>query len=204
MEQLDIEQLIKTAKHYQVRGQHEDALRTYQDALAIDPKCSEALHELGMIHFRSGNISMAITLLKGATKYDNRRADFHNNLGTILKTSGNLEAAEKAFRKALTLDRNLVPALVNIGSLLLDRLQVAAALKALNRAVDLAPENSTALSTYAEAKKMSGDVVEALSLQLKAAETNPFADFVWLNIANTHMDLEQCCLLYTSPSPRDS
>ena len=93
-----------------------------------------------MIHFRSGDISMAITLLKGATKYDDRRADFHNNLGTILKTSGNLDAAEKAFRKALTLDRNLVPALVNIGSLLLDRLQVAAALKALNRAVDLAPE----------------------------------------------------------------
>jgi len=191
MEQLDTETLIKTARQYQVREQHEDALRTYQDALAIDPKCSEALHDLGMIHFRSGDISMAITLLKEATKYDDRRADFYNNLGTILKTSGDLDAAEKAFRKALTLDRNLVPALVNIGSLLLDRFQVAAALKALNRAVDLAPENSTALSTYAEAKKTSGDVVEALSLQLQAAEANPLADFLWLNLANTHMDLEQ-------------
>ena len=68
MEQLDTETLIKTARQYQVRGQHEDALRTYQDALAIDPKCSEALHDLGMIHFRSGDISMAITLLKEATK----------------------------------------------------------------------------------------------------------------------------------------
>ena len=34
MEQLDTQKLIETAKHYQVRGQHEDALRTYQDALA--------------------------------------------------------------------------------------------------------------------------------------------------------------------------
>jgi len=37
MIQLDTEKLIKTAKHYQVMGQHEDALRIYQDALAIDP-----------------------------------------------------------------------------------------------------------------------------------------------------------------------
>ena len=191
MEQIDKKTLVKKARQHLENGSLQEALRIYQDILAIDPEYSQALHDLGMIQFDAGNISEAILLLKKTTQHEDKRPDFHNNLGTVLKASGDLVAAEKAFRKALTLDRNLVPALVNIGSILIERGRIPAALKALKRAIELAPENSTALSSYAEANKANGDIIEALNSQLQAAKVDPLADFIWLNLANTHMDLEQ-------------
>ena len=191
MEQIDKKTLVKKARQHLENGSLQEALRIYQDILAIDPEYSQALHDLGMIQFDAGNISEAILLLEKTTQHEDKRPDFHNNLGTVLKASGDLAAAEKAFRKALTLDRNLVPALVNIGSLLIERGRIPAALKALKRAIELAPENSTALSSYAEANKANGDIIEALNSQLQAAKVDPLADFIWLNLANTHMDLEQ-------------
>ncbi len=103
MEQIDKKTLVKKARQHLENGSLQEALRIYQDILAIDPEYSQALHDLGMIQFDAGNISEAILLLKKTTQHEDKRPDFHNNLGTVLKASGDLAAAEKAFRKALTL-----------------------------------------------------------------------------------------------------
>ena len=63
MEQIDKKTLVKGPP---APGKWilQEALRIYQDILAIDPEYSQALHDLGMIQFDAGNISEAILLLK--------------------------------------------------------------------------------------------------------------------------------------------
>ena len=99
MEQIDKKKLVTTARQQLENGFVQEALRIYQDILAIDPEYSQALHDLGMIQFDAGNISEAILLLKKTTQHDDKRPDFHNNLGTVLKASGDLAAAEKPLER---------------------------------------------------------------------------------------------------------
>ena len=84
MEQIDKKTLVKKARQHLENGSLQEALRIYQDILAIDPEYSQALHDLGMIQFDAGNISEAILLLKKTTQHEDKRPDFHNNLGTFL------------------------------------------------------------------------------------------------------------------------
>ena len=49
MEQIDKKTLVKKARQHLENGSLQEALRIYQDILAIDPEYSQALHDLGMI-----------------------------------------------------------------------------------------------------------------------------------------------------------
>ena len=69
MEQIDKKTLVKKARQYLENGSLQEALRIYQDILAIDPEYPQALHDLGMIQFDAGNISEAILLLKKTTQH---------------------------------------------------------------------------------------------------------------------------------------
>jgi tetratricopeptide (TPR) repeat protein len=85
-------------------GQHEDARRHYEVALAADPSLAEAAYNLGSLHDDLGDGGQAILWYRRALDVQPDYADAHFNLASVLERSGERAAARRHWVRYLELD----------------------------------------------------------------------------------------------------
>jgi tetratricopeptide (TPR) repeat protein len=106
-------------------GQPDDALRHYELALQLDPRCYLALYDIGTYLLQHGRAAESLTRFQAAIQYS---ASPHitqyaqGNLGEAYLALGENAQAERAFTEALRYDPFSVVALLGRGQALL-RLQ---------------------------------------------------------------------------------
>src|SRR5436190_23374411 len=93
-------EIFEQALCHHCAGRLAEAELGYRRVLTDRPDHSRALHLLGTIAFRGGNISVAIELIRRATVIDPTAADCWNDLGLALRSYGDLPLAADACRKA--------------------------------------------------------------------------------------------------------
>ena len=91
-------------------GSTEEAKRTYQAALAHDPRLSAAHLNLGNLHLGAGNLEAALVSLEAAAQLDRRNPFIHYLKGVVLLQSGSLADAEKSLSRSLRLKRDFIDA----------------------------------------------------------------------------------------------
>ena len=170
---------MKTAKLWRLaretfsRGNEVAAAAACERILKQEPRNAQALHMLGLVAARAGELALAQQFLEHALESDATRAVVWNCLGEILLASGKVEDAELAFRAALKRDGRFADAYFHLGEIWerLDRAKDAAA--AFQDAVRCRPEWAEAQSNLGTMLRKLGRPVEAEPWLRKAVTLMP-------------------------------
>ena len=132
--------LLDEAIHQQELGNFPQAKKICADILERDPTNVFALHLIGMIYGRLGDIPKAIENLEKALSINPQSPVLHNHLANLLAKSNNVAAAIKHYRKALQIDSQYFDAHQNLGLLFLKQGQLNQAKKEFKNVLHILPD----------------------------------------------------------------
>jgi tetratricopeptide (TPR) repeat protein len=158
-----IEELLKTALVHHQAGRLEEAERIYRQALNADPNHPDALHLLGVIARRTGNLLMAVEYLKRAAELRPGFAAAHYNLGNVCRDLQRLDEAAASYRRAIELEPDLSEAHSGLGSALLGLGDWEEAASCFRRAIVLRPDDVDTLNSLGVVLQDHGFSLEAMN-----------------------------------------
>jgi hypothetical protein len=92
------------------RGETEEAIKHYFDALSIRPNTDDLCYYLGLAFGVEGNLNESIIFFKRAVAINPKFAVAHYNLGVALARQGRLDEGIRHFTRALQIEPNLMEA----------------------------------------------------------------------------------------------
>jgi tetratricopeptide (TPR) repeat protein len=166
-------QLLTQGNQAFAKGAYGDAVAIYQDLLELDPRSTEALHNLGSALARLGLLSDAERYLRQAIKSRPNFAEAHCTLGIVLHTKGENSESEIWLRSALKLKPNYLEARIHHGMslLALGRLQEAKA--RFVKVLKVAPREAGTIFLLGQVARMEGRFAEAEAHYTRALSINP-------------------------------
>ncbi|MGR8931670.1 MAG: tetratricopeptide repeat protein [Gammaproteobacteria bacterium] len=178
-ETVTLEQALATAISLHQAEQLDQAENIYRLILDQFPKCAEALHFLGLLHYQRRKSDEAIRLIEQALIEAPEYADAHNNLGNIFHSQGQLQKAGECYRKTLALNPNNIAAYNNLGIILKELEQFDEAIEVFNKAIQLMPDNPDFYRNLGNAHKVQGNFADAVdayrkTLSLKAYDPEDY------------------------------
>jgi tetratricopeptide (TPR) repeat protein len=154
------------------RGQIDQAIAQYHEALRIKPDFAEAHNNLGAAYVKKGQIDRAIGEFQEALELSPDTAQAHVGLGGIFAGRGQLEQAANHYRKALKFDPDVANTHYNYGVVLNQQGKTANAIFEWREALRLRPDDvdaldqlAWALATSSEPSLRNGPEAVALSQQ---------------------------------------
>ncbi|MBV8391581.1 MAG: tetratricopeptide repeat protein [Alphaproteobacteria bacterium] len=120
-------------------GDLKEAIARYEQALAIDPRISEALSNLGLALKSAGRLEDAIGRYQQALDLKPNSPEILSNLGIAFREQGRAADAVACYRKALALKPDYPSALSNLGNALKDLGEFDEAFDCYRKALALKP-----------------------------------------------------------------
>lgn len=121
------------------QNQLEAAVKSYQQAIALQPDMAKAHGNLGLALSRLGQLVAAVSSYKQAIALDPNNIDIRYNLGAILLKQNLLDEAEQTFRAILQMIPNHSNALVSLGNILMQQNRLDEATNVYQQLVELHP-----------------------------------------------------------------
>lgn len=115
------------------RGDLNQAIRQYEEALKLDPKHAAAMYHLGVIHTQLKDFPRATALWERYLVATGHAASGYANLGYCHEQAGRIQQAEDAYRAGIKKDPTNGPCRINLGLLLARQGRVADAREQLSR-----------------------------------------------------------------------
>jgi tetratricopeptide (TPR) repeat protein len=100
------------------RGENEQAMAAYQEALKEDPKRADAMRRLAALYDRQGKFAESEALYRKALALTPNDADLHNSMGYSYYVQSRFTEAERSLRQAIVLNPDHQKAHVNLGLVL--------------------------------------------------------------------------------------
>jgi tetratricopeptide (TPR) repeat protein len=157
----------------QARGQIEQAIGCFRNAIRIDPAFAQALTNLGNLLAGAGQIDEGLDMLNRAVAASPTAADIHNNLGVALQAKGRFTDAIAAHRKAIALRNNFPEAYFNLGNALRSVKQDVYAEEAYRQAIVLRPEYAEAMTNLGILLSLANRTEEAIDILRRSIQTRP-------------------------------
>jgi tetratricopeptide (TPR) repeat protein/tRNA A-37 threonylcarbamoyl transferase component Bud32 len=145
------------------KGDVDEALAAFRQALVLDPRFAQAHIGLGAALSRKGDVDGAIAACRQALVLDPRLAAAHGELGTILHGKGDVDGAIAEWRRAIALDPKFAGAHVNLGNALLGQGEVIGAMAEYRRALAIRPRYARAHCLLGVALREAGDLQASLA-----------------------------------------
>lgn len=123
----------------QALGQPEESMECFQQALALDPRFTEAEVNLGKLLHAQNKTAEAEIRYRHAIALDPRCAEAHDNLGRLLAEKGRFGEALACHRQALALKPDFAEAHGNLGNVFQKQGQHDEALACYRRVLTLNP-----------------------------------------------------------------
>jgi predicted TPR repeat methyltransferase len=120
-------------------GPAEDRCR---QALTLDPKHADSLHLLGLVHWQTNRLDLAVDLIGSAIRCNPNNHEYFLNLGELLRYQNKLDDARKSFDIAIKLAPNLAAGWIKLGNLLQIQRRYDEVLLAYEHAFTLDPNNA--------------------------------------------------------------
>ncbi|RKP51906.1 tetratricopeptide repeat-containing sulfotransferase family protein [Pararobbsia silviterrae] len=177
-----VEALQRAQAHWNA-GQAAQAEQYCQRVLAALPGQADALHLLGLMAHRFGNLDLAIAYLREACIAPNAPAMYLSNLAEMLRQRGWLADAEEAGRRAVATDGTLVSAWNNLGIVLQEAGKYDASRECLERVVALQPDSHDAWNNLANTCRRMERFDLAESHYRRAIALNPSYAVAHSNLA---------------------
>jgi tetratricopeptide (TPR) repeat protein len=155
--------LLRRALRAHEQGEFDKAERFYTAVLDHHPGNFDALHGLGLIHYRHGRLESALALIQSALQSDSSRADGFSSLGLVFHALKDFDRALTSFSEGL----RLKPVDCNLrncrGVALLELGRAAEALEDFDGVLAVEPRHFDALGNRSNALLKLNRVAEALA-----------------------------------------
>ncbi len=172
----DVKGFIELGKQYGEVGDHANAAGAYREALKIDPKNVDALHQLGGMLFMLRRPEEAMKSLNLAIRLDPNVPSAWRNLGVVHADAKRWPEAHECFEKAYALDPNWNEGLRYLAVCLegLDRTKEAA--EYARKALRSSPNSTEALKLFVQLEQKlqrRSEAREQLASIIDAGAKNP-------------------------------
>jgi predicted TPR repeat methyltransferase len=144
------------------RGETEQAMASYQRAIALDPTHVNSHNNLATLLGRQGKLDEACASLQKVLALDPNHYDAHCNLGNVLLHQGKLDEAFNSFQRAIALNPDHLHALNNLGALLERQGRLDEAFASLRKALSLSPNHCSAHNNLSRVLQKQGRFEEAI------------------------------------------
>lgn len=158
---------------YRALGRLDDARRSYQQALSIQPQLAAAHNNLGTILQAQGHLAAAIEHYSQAASLQPDYVDALNNLGTAYQQQGNWSAATEAFGRAVATQPGYARGHYNRGVALAMQQQLADAVAAFEQALAAEPDYADVHYGLAMTLQRQGDFARAETHYQRALSLRP-------------------------------
>ena len=133
------------------RGQIDEAIRQYQEAIRLQPGYAEYHYNLGSVLARSGQTGEAIRQLQEALRLQPDNVMARLNLGNALDESGQIDEAIRQYQEALRLQPDNAMAHLNLGISFATKGQIDDAIRQYQEALRMDPGCAEASDNLARA-----------------------------------------------------
>lgn len=100
---LNTDHMYKLGRACESLGRLKEALDQFEAIVRLEPDDHEALHAVGLLHYKLGETDKAIIELRRATEIWDGQPDYFADLGDALYSAGDIALARHSYEKALTL-----------------------------------------------------------------------------------------------------
>ena len=165
-------------------GRHEEAIRCYDTALAIDPNVTQIWNNKGSALSALGRSEEAIDCYDKALAIEPRFVMALCNKGQALHILGQHEEAIRFFDKVLSIDSRDAEAWLSKGSVLKSRGQHENAIICYDRALAIDPKSAKAVYNKGLSLLSLGRDFEAISCFDQTLRVEPRFEMAWVNKGN--------------------
>jgi tetratricopeptide (TPR) repeat protein len=144
------------------KGQTDEAIRQYDEALRLKPDDATAHANLGMALARKGQTDAAIRQYQEALRLKPDYAEPHYSLGNVLARAGQIDDAMREYQEAVRLNPDYAAAHNNLGFALARKGQMDQAIREYQEAIRLKPDYAGAHYNLAFALIRLGQTNEAI------------------------------------------
>ena len=155
------------------QGRPAEAIKHYQEALAINPNYSEVINNLGTALLNQGRLDEAAKYYHRALEIYPDFAEAYNNLGILLTKQGQTVEAIEQYRKAIELNPNRAEFYNNLGNLLSKQGRTDEAIEQFQKALEVAPDNAKVRFNLANILTAKGRWDEAIEQYQQALKQMP-------------------------------
>ncbi|MBK4736121.1 tetratricopeptide repeat protein [Noviherbaspirillum pedocola] len=169
----DVKQRFEAAFAFHQRGALDDAMRLYEEVLALSPNHHKALHGVGAIAFQCGDYASAAGFFGRSAAYHPHNAHTLYHLGCAYQALGQMEDALCCYDRAIILTPGLYEAHANRGVVQSELGRPQDALASFDRALALRPQSANDLANRATVLRELGQMEEALASSEEALQMEP-------------------------------
>ena len=184
-----VELLIDEGNALEDAGNHREALKRYDAALALAPALPRAHLNRGNVQLATGDIKGALVSYRRVVTADPQSASGHYSLGNALARDGQLEAALEAYRAAIALRPGFAEVIAAAGAAMHDLGRVDDAAAAYTRALALQPNLPGIRFRLAFAQQQGGLLHDALETYRALLQTEPDHVDAWSNAGSIELQL---------------
>ena len=163
----------KTGDVLLARGEIEQAIVSYDHALALNPRLFETHLNLAAARARQGKLAEATASCRNAISLDPNHSNAHYQLGCLLERQGKLEEASTSFHRAIALDPTHVDSHNNLAALLGRQGRLDEACASLRKVLALEPNHCDAHCNLGNVLLYQGNLDDAYSCYQKVLALSP-------------------------------
>jgi tetratricopeptide (TPR) repeat protein len=167
-----VEELCEKAESKLKRGNEDEAIKFFVQALAVDDLHIEAQHKLAMLYMKKQMFSAAAALFKNLGELT-REAVHYSHLGLALYRQSSFEEARDAYQKAVDLDPSRPQRFVSLAQVYRSLGQLHNTAVALNKAIEIDKENMDYLFLLVDVQAEMGNFDEAIEILNQILEMEP-------------------------------
>jgi tetratricopeptide (TPR) repeat protein len=179
--------LILQGTAYRQLGQHEDSVRSLDQAVLANPRFSTAFLERSLTNYQRGQVDRALLDLNKAILLDGQDAQAYYLRGRIYYEMGRLKSAVADLTDAISFDSKLTDAWNSRGLAEARLGRLGLAIKDFSAAIRLDPELAVAFNNRGFAYRDTGQLESALQDLDRAIELDPGLAISYYNRALVHV-----------------
>jgi Flp pilus assembly protein TadD len=155
------------------KGQGDDAIIHYREAIRMKPDFAEARNNLGIALCNQGRLDEAISQYQTAIRLNPRFAEAYDNFGIALFDKGEVGEAIKQYQEALRLKPQYAESHNNLGVALREHGEIDESINQCQEAIHLSPAFAEAHNNLGIALFIKGRVQEAMGEFQEAIRLKP-------------------------------
>lgn len=159
--------------YLQGQGRTDEAIRQYEEAIAIQPDYSEAHNDLGAAMLAKGRLDDAVTQFWTAVRTNPEAAVPYDNLGMGLVGQGRPGEAIEYFEKSLKIRPDYLRGRNNLGLAVQQLGRLDEAIVHFQKALEIDPQCAESYNNLGNALFRKGRIDDAIANYLKAVELQP-------------------------------
>ncbi len=158
---------------FHAQGKLDEAVASYQQALALKPDFANAHYNLAIVFNEQGKLDEAVASCQQVIAFKPDFAEAHSNLGNALQAQGRVDEAVASHQKALALKPNYAYWHYNLGTALQEQGKLDEVAASYRKALALKPDFADAFYNLHALLLSPEDIAPAIECVRRAVEINP-------------------------------